>query len=122
MLIDYDRPVTWPLEVTTFLEANRAVLEDWLTDQRFASPHHYDAIIRDLSDVLLPHNILAWHNTRLTRREAAAIGANGMYLDQVHRPHGDKAPLVLPELDGAWANMTEISLPRSADPIRRSAS
>ncbi|AMK26454.1 hypothetical protein K426_27775 (plasmid) [Sphingobium sp. TKS] len=32
MLIDYDSPVSWPLEVTTFLEANRAVLDDRLTD------------------------------------------------------------------------------------------
>lgn len=83
MLFDYDKPETWPLEVVDFLDENRFVLDDWLTEQRFASPYQYDEIIRQLYAVLRPHDILAWHNTRLTAREAAGIVAEGMFLPSV---------------------------------------
>ncbi len=83
MLIDYDQPETWPADVVAFLDGHLAILEDWVTDQRFASPYQYDEIIGELYAVLRPHNILAWHNTRLTEREAAAIVANGMFLPSV---------------------------------------
>lgn len=39
MLFDYDKPETWPADVIAFLDGHLAILEDWVTDQRFASPY-----------------------------------------------------------------------------------
>jgi len=51
MLIDYDQPETWPADVVAFLGGHLAILEDWVTDQRFASPYQYDEIIGELGSL-----------------------------------------------------------------------
>lgn len=83
MILEYDAPATWPAEVINFLDGTVAILDDWHGDQCFATPYEYDDIIRRLYALLEPHDILAWHNTRLTAREADAILANGMFLPSV---------------------------------------
>jgi hypothetical protein len=83
MIFDYDHPETWPADVVYFLDNHRAVLNDWLGAQCFASPYQYDEIIRELFAVLRNHEILAWHSTRLTEREITRIVAEGMELPTV---------------------------------------
>ena len=83
MIFDYDHPETWPADVVSFLDDHRAVLDDWLGAQCFASPYRYDEIIRELYAVLRNHEILAWHSTRLTEREITRIVAEGMELPTV---------------------------------------
>ncbi|WP_225883346.1 hypothetical protein [Sphingomonas aliaeris] len=83
MLIDFDRPETWPADVVDFLSGHLEVLCDWLGDQQFASPDQFDQIIGELAEVIRPHDILAWHCTRLTAREAGVIRAEGMFLPTV---------------------------------------
>lgn len=83
MLIDYDNPATWPSDVISFLDTNLKILDDWLTDQRFTTGFQYDALIWQLSELLRPNEILAWHCTRLTACEAAAIRSSGMELPNV---------------------------------------
>jgi hypothetical protein len=83
MLLDYDHPESWPTDVVRFLDVNLVVLDDWLTERHFASPYQYDEVIRQLYTALRPHDILAWHNTRLTARETASIVADGMFLPSV---------------------------------------
>ncbi|GAA4773433.1 hypothetical protein GCM10023219_20860 [Stakelama sediminis] len=83
MLFDYDHPAAWPTDVVALLDEHRPTLEDWVTERRFASPYEYDEIIGELGETLRPHEIMAWHNTRLTAREAADILSAGMHLPSV---------------------------------------
>ncbi len=83
MIIDYDSPEEWPPTVSAFLDEHLELLTDWFGDQAFATGRQYDAVIWQLSDLLRPHDILAWHCTRLREPEAAVILQAGMELPSV---------------------------------------
>lgn len=85
MLLDYDQPAGWPQTVIAFLDEHLDVLEDWLTTQRFATGSQYDRLVEPLGELLRPHDILAWHCTRLLPHERAAILEGGMDLPSVNR-------------------------------------
>ncbi|WP_449470254.1 hypothetical protein [Sphingobium chungangianum] len=84
-LLDYDDPASWPSEVVVFLDEHRAALEDWGTSQRFTTGQQYDRLIEGLGEALQPHEILAWHCTRLMAHEVADIATGGLTPPSVDR-------------------------------------
>ncbi|MDJ0276011.1 hypothetical protein QLH51_04225 [Sphingomonas sp. 2R-10] len=83
MIIDYDDPTHWPPTISAFLEEHHVFFADWFGDQTLATGPRYDALIWQLSALLRPHEILAWHCTRLREPEAAMILKAGMELPSV---------------------------------------
>lgn len=83
MLFDYDHPAAWPQAVTAFLDDHFDTFEDWLTTQRFATGSRFDRLIEQLGELLRPHDILAWHCSRLLPHERANILEGGMDLPSV---------------------------------------
>ncbi len=80
MLLDYDAPHAWPSDVTAYLAEHAALFDDWHGDQIFATPYEYDEIVSGLTRILVSHEILAWHCTRLTHNETQHILSHGMSL------------------------------------------
>ncbi|RSU72136.1 hypothetical protein BRX37_20230 [Sphingomonas sp. S-NIH.Pt3_0716] len=69
--------------MTDFLGEHFDLLNDWVTAQRFATGSQYDRLVERLGELLRPHEILAWHCTRLLPHERAGILAKGMHLPSV---------------------------------------
>jgi hypothetical protein len=71
-------PALWPEPLRVFLAKHHELLVDWATGPvRFSAPM-YDRAIYQLMELLQPYSLLAWHCTRLTDQEVAAIVARGM--------------------------------------------
>jgi len=79
-IIDLEGVESWPIELTTYLDAHHGVFLDWGTDPARVDAATYDRAIIGLTDVMQPYAIVGWHCTRLTNREIARIGAEGMQL------------------------------------------
>jgi hypothetical protein len=83
LLLDYDHPAGWPPAVTAFLDEHLDLLNDWVTTQRFATGNQYDRLVEQLGELLRPHQILAWHCSRLLPHERRAILEAGMSLPSI---------------------------------------
>lgn len=71
-------PQTWPVPLRAFLDGHHDLFLDWAQGPKHVSPASYDRAIYGLRDLLQPYSLIAWHCTRLTDKEVAAITANGM--------------------------------------------
>jgi hypothetical protein len=80
VLVDYDHPESWPPTVITLLDEHLDLLDDWATTRRFATGFQYDRVVERLGELLRPHDVLAWHCSRLMVHERVSILAEGMDL------------------------------------------
>lgn len=71
-------PALWPEPLRAFLAEHHDLFLDWATGPVRFSAAMYDRAIYRLVELLQPYSLLAWHCTRLTDQEAAAIVATGM--------------------------------------------
>lgn len=71
-------PSLWPEPLRAFLAEHHELFLDWATGPVRFSASMYDRAICQLMELLQPYSLLAWHCTRLTDQETAAIVASGM--------------------------------------------
>jgi hypothetical protein len=73
-------PAQWPEALRLFLAERHDLFLGWATGSGRVSGAAYDRAVYQLMDLIQPYSLLAWHCTRLTDQEAAAIVAKGMQL------------------------------------------
>jgi hypothetical protein len=80
VLLDLERPATWPEELRSYLDAHHGLfLGREAKDGRVAASA-FDKAMYGLMDALQPYAITGWHCTRLTDAEADTILQGGMQL------------------------------------------
>ena len=84
MLIELERPDTWPEPLASYLATHHDALLGWEQGDRPGGPYvsaaRYDQIVCGLRAVLQPYSIVGLHCTKLTEEEIQHILANGMQL------------------------------------------
>ncbi len=97
-LTDYERPNTWPRELTELFDAHAEVLthyererlrihrlcQDDILMRTNPPPNHYqeqrNRIVQCADEILMDESLLSFHCTRLTHDEIADIQTNGLLL------------------------------------------
>ena len=84
-IIDLELLAAWPIDLITYLETNRLVIENWERQAggdsvSLVSSREYDRMILGLCKVLKNYALIGWHCTRLTVDEITAIERHGMQL------------------------------------------
>lgn len=81
-IIEVEDEETWPNELLTFLEENKAKYLSWkgLIKDKAVSGFEYDEIIKRLENILKNYAIIGYHATRLTDFETGYIHENGMFI------------------------------------------
>lgn len=80
IIINLERPDTWPPDVLAFLEAHYELFLDWENSDGEVSARSYDKAIYGLRDVLAPYFLKGLHCTKLTPDEIQLIKTGGMSL------------------------------------------
>jgi len=80
VIINLERPETWPSDVLRFLEANYELFLDWESPDGEVGARSYDKAIYGLRDVLAPYFLKGLHCTKLTSEEIHKIKTLGMSL------------------------------------------
>jgi hypothetical protein len=81
VLIDLERPESWPVELRSYLDRNYKLFLDWEgAGSTSVSPSAYDRAVYGLQDILQLYQIRGWHCTRLTDEEVVSIIEGGMCL------------------------------------------
>lgn len=80
IIIDLERPETWPSNVLSFLEAHYELFLDWESPDGEVGARSYDKAILNLRAVLAPYFLKGWHCTKLTPSEIQAVTTVGMSL------------------------------------------
>jgi hypothetical protein len=84
VIIDLERPDTWPEPLASYLAAHHDALLGWEQGDRpdgpYVSAAQYDQIVHGLRAVLQAYSIVGLHCTKLTEEEIQHILANGMQL------------------------------------------
>ena len=84
MIIDLERPDTWPEPLASYLATHHDALLGWERGDRPDGPDisatRYDHIVYGLRAVLQAYSIVGLHCTKLTEEEIQHILADGMQL------------------------------------------
>lgn len=80
ILIDLDRPASWPAEVLAFLNDHQELFCQWERDASKVGAKAYDRAIGELQHVLQPFALRGWHCTRLTNEEMEQVRLHGLVL------------------------------------------
>lgn len=76
--LDLSQPAAWAGELREVLNALRPVFRSWELGLPGRAAPALDAAIRTLGEALMPHALLGYHFTRLTKEEAVHIRENGL--------------------------------------------
>ena len=80
ILLDLNRPSSWPAALSTYLDEHHDVFRTWEAKSNQASASLFDEAIYGLRDILLAYEIRGWHCTRLTDTETHNVLREGMHL------------------------------------------
>jgi hypothetical protein len=80
LVLDPERPNTWPQPVLDFLGNHHQLFLDWEQRNGVVTGPQYDAAIYALQEMLNPSALRGWHCTRLTDAETDAIIRAGVQL------------------------------------------
>lgn len=109
-------PALWPEPLRVSLAEHCELFLDWVTGPVRFSAAMYDRAIYQLMQLLQPYSLLAWHCTRLTDQEAAAIVAKGMQPPNEAVLHARidtlaRAGTISDEVAGQWKARNQASEP-----------
>ena len=103
ILLDLERPPSWPADLVTFLDERHDLFLAWETEPDQVFGHSFEEAIDGLQEILRGYEIVGWHCTRITDTEAENILRGGMELPNAEMLTSRidalaKAELITPEV------------------------
>ena len=79
-VMDFRKPSTWPADVVQVLMADMDGLADWFLDRPGKLAAFFDGAVGRLEAVLVRHEVVGFHCTRLTNSEIETILSQGLQM------------------------------------------
>ncbi len=88
MLLDLEKPESWPADLVEFLEAHYGLILGWERQSYDNTPitvtgRSFDKAIAGICPILEKYFLRGWHCTKLTETEIANIEAHGMQMQNL---------------------------------------